>query len=1034
MPSHSSGFSRNVHAFCCLWCAAASRLHQWRRAYKHAYIRQSFGIVLSLTAFLHAHARMRVPNLRQRIPDFQTPKFLALVPEHIKHAIRNGTVAIAVIALLLNVAPAGMMHAEGEPAPAEETTATDQNTASDTTEGANGSDGTAANGGLVVTGDTSAAAEVENAVNVNQTDTTGTGEEPINSNGGNESILSGGGSDGNTDDAPAASEGDGAGVQSEPDETAATTTIANENIAAVATDVEAGAETGTNTAEGGDGNVTIDTGEARAAANVVNVVNANLTNSNGYLMLLNALFGLGGNFDLRASDFFGRGSPYALGGCVSGCDASAGALDIYGSSTASLLNHVLVRAATGENAATTSAAGLIGTGNAYAAANMLNIANTNIVDSNYILLAFNNFGAWNGDFVLPGKEFFSQFFQRPERSIAGNVLIENENEGNVQNNVATDALTGKNDATASSTLVETGNAFSSADTFNEVNTNLVGGESFVLLLRVHGNWSGDVFSAPDGVFWEETPFGVRLTSVGNEATTSIPMFGAASTTIRNSNRADVTNNVRVVALTGQNRLAGGEGATIRTGNAYAAANVFNLVNTNIVGRNWIWAVINIFGDWTGNLAFGRPDLLVLGTVVSDHSPIGPNSEVDYRFTILNRGDADATNVRLRNVFDGGQIAFESDGHGQWVDSGNVDWGIGTIPAGGIVEVTYGASVSSQIPAGTTQIMTTVTAVSRETDEDMRDNTEELSIAAFRDRERGDQGGTPVSFTPEPRLTITKTNSATSSVIAPASVNYKIVITNTGQGPAYHAKLVDELKNSAGQVIHTEEWNLETIPANEEIEITYTTGFNAATQPGVYTNHAQVRAVGGHSSLDPFYGYFTDSNVATSIVTVAGGNAEAGNGNTGTSDDDDNTGGGASPEIGGTSAPSNGGGGAYGNDLTDTQITQLHNAQAALSRLASTLRAAASAIEGQTAVFATAREAVRNAIRPSPVEIAGFPYPTSSFSSTGTHNSSTIPHFAAIGLGLPLDPWWLFLLFLVSLWVIYRIGHYQRRSGNPRLPS
>ena len=52
-----------------------------------------------------------------------------------------------------------------------------------------------------------------------------------------------------------------------------------------------------------------------------------------------------------------------------------------------------------------------------AAGNILNIANTNIVDSNYMMVVFNNFGSWNGDFILPGADYFSNVLNNPENAL-----------------------------------------------------------------------------------------------------------------------------------------------------------------------------------------------------------------------------------------------------------------------------------------------------------------------------------------------------------------------------------------------------------------------------------------------------------------------------------------------------------------------------------------------------------------------------------------------------------------------------------------
>ena len=70
-------------------------------------------------------------------------------------------------------------------------------------------------------------------------------------------------------------------------------------------------------------------------------------------------------------------------------------------------NDITVIADTGGNQAGGYGA-QITTGDAYASANVINVANTNITDSNYLLLVFNNFSDYAGDIILPNSSFFDR--------------------------------------------------------------------------------------------------------------------------------------------------------------------------------------------------------------------------------------------------------------------------------------------------------------------------------------------------------------------------------------------------------------------------------------------------------------------------------------------------------------------------------------------------------------------------------------------------------------------------------------------------
>ncbi len=677
---------------------------------------------------------------------------------------------------------------------------------------------------------------------------------------------------------------------------AATTTIENENSADIKNNATTTADTGNNEANNnGSGGAAINTGNAYATANIVNVANTNILNSEGMLLFLNNFFGSLGTVDLRRLNlgFFGlsggtspesqNSEDQTTNDGSEGCSLSecGGSETVNNTNTASITNNVVVRSSTGGNTANGNAGGAdINTGNAYAAANVVNVANTNISDSKYLVLVLNNFGDWNNDMVFPGKNFFSQLFSNNKNGTngGGGIKVNNDNEADIKNNVSVSGDTGNNEANgnAGNSEINTGNAYAAANVENNVNTNVFGGIPFIVSFRIHGNWSGNVFSAPKGISWRQTPSGIQLFG-GEEISEmlddpsstprihstgdSSPEIGGPATEINNTNKAKITNNIKVLALTGDNRINGGGKASINTGNAYAAANVLNISNTNIIGRNWIWAIINIFGDWKGNIAFGRPDLWIGGRAEVDRDPVGPGSKITYHFTITNNGDADATGVSIIDKFDPKLLSFDGFNFG----GGKAFWNIGTVAAGDTKDISYSATVDSNLAYGETDIDSTIKVESAETDNNEEDNTDFITVTAFR-QQRRQMTGTRVILTPDPVLRITKTNDATDRLTASSTVDYKIIIKNSG-GPAYHSVLFDTLRNEQGRIINRQSWNLDEIHNNEEITVNYSLFFNASTTPGTYTNYARVKAVGRHPSLDPFYGWFANSPVASSTIEI-----------------------------------------------------------------------------------------------------------------------------------------------------------------------
>lgn len=719
-------------------------------------------------------------------------------------------------------------------------------------DGAAGESGDAGNtqegGGdtVVETGDASVQGEIGNSVN---TTTTNTNEEETASTTPNNAAQE----DEQASSTPQYGPTGGWGN----DGVTASTTISVDNEADVDNDLTVDAETGDNTATTTDGTAIINTGDALAAANVINVVNSTITNSNGFLLLLNALFG-DGAFDLRDFDFGWEASTptyQSLGGTQTssacsfgGCDSADTNLTVTASSTATIKNDVVVRAQTGGNTASGGNA-LIQTGDAYAGANVVNLANTNIIDSNYLLVAINNLGDLNEDIVFPGLEFFKQFFTSGTAApVANSMDISSTSTANIANNITATADTGNNTASSTSesdsadqSVIVTGDASADSNAVNIANTNLFGGNSLLILLRIHGDWSGDIFGLPEGILWEETPFGIQLYSDPNAGgeNSGAPQYQSLVST--NTNEATIENNIEVYALTGENK-AEGANTGIVTGDAVAGANVVNMVNTNVIGQNWILAIFNIFGDWNGNLAFGRPDLWLGARAESPDNPIRPGSPVTLHYTVTNFGDSRATDVILGNHFDQNLLALKD---ATLEMEGGLGFELGDFAPGETKEFTvegiFGAA--QRFAFGETPLALTAEVTSTETDNNDEDNSEELGFSIFREGSSGGSGsvsgGGSGGGSSSPTLIITKTANV-SETRAPGIVEYTIVITNYG-GNAYNAVLHDVLTDSEGVIVTEQQWGLDTIYANEEITVTYEIEFEGDTETGEYTNTAYVDA-------------------------------------------------------------------------------------------------------------------------------------------------------------------------------------------------
>lgn len=621
------------------------------------------------------------------------------------------------------------------------------------------------------------------------------------------------------------------------------------------------AESGSNTATSTAGTAVITTGTTFASANIINVVNTNIFNSQGFIYLLNNFLGGLGNIDLR---FFNIDLGLSVGveGCDTfGCDATSTSLrtEITNSNDATITNDTVVRSSSGNNTAEGGDA-LIQTGNAYAAANVVNVANTNIVDSNYLVFAFNNFGNWDGDLVFNNSDFFQNFFNNSANNSGSNTNIENENDATVTNDIDTESDTGNNTTSGSTAVTETGDALANTNVHNEVNSNFFGTSNFILIFRIFGSWSGNIFNAPQGLSWTESENGLEIFDSGTGTNS-----GTGNTSISNNNTASINNNVKVLALTGQNKASGSSSASVNTGDAYAGSNIVNVANTNVVSSNWILAVVNIFGNWSGNISFGQPDLWVASRV---EGPLQPGAEVTVYTTIANRGDAPAHNVIFNQDVGAQGLSYMErvgeDNELRFFTSRERN--IPLLRPGQTIEYSYKAKIEDKLPYGDIFIPLNMKVTAEETDGNEADNSDELMLVVY---------NKPVFVAPlnltsytttYPELGVEKWNNVSAPVQASSTINYTIKVTNGG-GKAFESVLVDQLKDEGGNIISEQRWDLGTILEGEEITVTYVANFSSSTKPGTYVNYAWVEALGG--DYMNHWGLADDANspVASSSITI-----------------------------------------------------------------------------------------------------------------------------------------------------------------------
>jgi len=608
------------------------------------------------------------------------------------------------------------------------------------------------------------------------------------------------------------------------------------------------------------GNTEIVSGSSIALANILNLVNTNFVNSDGVVVFKNFFETLLEDFDLR--DFYN--SLLSFGCSLTTCSSDTVHTNI--SNDAVINNELYINATTGGNLIEGSGNASISTGNAYAGVNLVNVANTNVIDSNYLLVTMNAFQDVNGDIIFPS---LSGFFNTIGNSASPSSL-DVTNTADVVNNVNLNAEAGNNTAVGNgSSTISTGNSTAVGNVFNQLNTSLVGGQSVSILFRVQGDWAGEIFGAPDNLGWmDDGEGGIYLFDknvMGNLA------MGNANIGVKAKNTASIHNNVNVVALTGENAITGSETALISTGNAYAGVNIMNIANATVVGRNWILAIVNILGDFNGNIAFGRPDLWI-GGKVDVPSKIKNESILKYTFTVINNGDSTASNVVLKDAYDARFLDIQDASLPYTADAatGNLVWKLPNLAAGEAIEVRYSGRVKDTSYG--TLISNEVMVMSRETDNNIVDNSDVVSVKT--DSHSRSSNNVRISLSSVSRgkgvvgeidanavnpSVIRVERMTASSTINPflgTTITERLIVRNLSNDTVSNVVLHDLLFSPQSNQIANEIFELGDVLPHEEIEILYDLSFKNGVESGVYTLATRITSVDIKNMNHQFNGKIT----------------------------------------------------------------------------------------------------------------------------------------------------------------------------------
>jgi len=335
------------------------------------------------------------------------------------------------------------------------------------------------------------------------------------------------------------------------------------------------------------------TGDASSLANVINMLQSS------WLDQGSDVAGFIANVDGNVyGDLFVDPSaiPYGAG-------ISKGKVDLNVSANSAINNDINLAATSGNaNVSENTEAGSAKTGDATAVANLMNMINSSISSGKSFLGVLNINGNLNGDILLPQSLLDSIIASTGPNSNnqiksvqKDNLDVSVDTNRTILNNVAANADSG--DANISQNTqagsAKTGKSETNTKTMNLVGQNYDGKNGILVFINVLGKWVGLSIS----------PLGSSsITNTGPNSNNVITSDGDRSVSVKADENSLINNNVNVKAKSGDANVSNNTKAgDATTGNAYAAVNILNMIDSKINVEDWFGVLfINVFGSWEGS--------------------------------------------------------------------------------------------------------------------------------------------------------------------------------------------------------------------------------------------------------------------------------------------------------------------------------------------------------------------------------------------------------------------------------------------------
>jgi hypothetical protein len=452
-------------------------------------------------------------------------------------------------------------------------------------------------------------------------------------------------------DVSAANTATGAGSQNTAAVTTNSTTQTTTNNSAQDTTTASGtASSGGNTSSQNSGDGTVTTGNASIGVTQVKQDNTAVTDGN-VALVTNAIDGtvngdLTVDFNNATSLLTGDGSGKSVQATNSstGSDSdnavilSTKVTDINEVQNDGHIDNTLTASAiSGDNHSDQNTGdAAVTTGTANVAASLVNLLNTTVENGNVVINKTDVYGDVTGDIYLPDFNQLSTIL-----SGSGPIVVKASNDAtgsgsdntinvadsktdstsitsaaNVDTTINGNAITGEN-ASLNNTgeaAVDTGDSTVKASNVSLANTTVQGTSLGIVIINALNRFVGFLIGA-DGsatpLSQDETLAQVDAANqnTGSDSGNSIDVNNEDNSSTTVNNGGTITNNITANAISGGNTTNSNTGnGKIKTGNANVEASAVNISNTTVKNGNLAVVIINVVGNFLGNIFYAGHQL------------------------------------------------------------------------------------------------------------------------------------------------------------------------------------------------------------------------------------------------------------------------------------------------------------------------------------------------------------------------------------------------------------------------------------------